>query len=124
MAGIQSCEKGSFADRIQEQVIRARQNAEWRRQYMDWKMTLLSERSKGREEGRKEGREIGTLLKEVELVSKKIKRGLKLPAIAVEMEMEEAAIRPIYDAVKASAPDYDSEQILQMLLKEDGSYKM
>ena len=91
---------------------------------MDWKMTLLSERSKGREEGRKEGREIGTLLKEVELVSKKIKRGLKLPAIAVEMEMEEAAIRPIYDAVKASAPDYDSEQILQMLLKEDGSYKM
>jgi len=116
VAGIQSCEKGSFADRIQEQVIRARQNVEWRRQYMDWKMTLLSERSKGREEG--------TLLKEVELISKKIKRGLGLPAIAVEMEMEEAAIRPIYDAVKASAPDYDSEQILQMLLKEDGSYKM
>jgi len=116
VAGIQSYEKGSFADRIQEQVIRARQNVEWRRQYMDWKMTLLSERSKGREEG--------TLLKEVELISKKIKRGLGLPAIAVEMEMEEAAIRPIYDAVKASAPDYDSEQILQMLLKEDGSYKM
>jgi len=40
------------------------------------------------------------------------------------METEEAAIRPIYDAVKASAPDYDSEQILQMLLKEGGSYKM
>jgi len=116
VAGIQSYEKGSFADRIQEQVIRARQNVEWRRQYMDWKMTLLSERSKGREEG--------TLLKEVELISKKIKRGLGLPAIAAEMETEEAVIRLIYDAVNASAPDYNSEQILQMLLKEGGSYKM
>jgi len=83
---------------------------------MDWKMTLLSERSKGREEG--------TLLKEVELISKKIKRGLGLPAIAAEMETEEAVIRLIYDAVDASAPDYNSEQILQMLLKEGGSYKM
>ena len=121
VAGISSCEKGSFADRIQEQVIKARQNSEWRRQYMDWKMTLLSERSKGREEGReegrKEGREAGTLLKEIELITKKIKRGLELPAIAAELEAEETAIRPIYDAVKASAPDYDSEKILQSLLK-------
>ena len=34
----------------------ARQNAEWRREYMDWKMTLLNERIKGREEGREEGK--------------------------------------------------------------------
>lgn len=107
---------------------------------MDWKMTLLSEWSKGREvgreegriegreeegkEGREEGREAGTLLKEIELIAKKIKRGLELPAIAAEMETEEAVIRLIYDAVDASAPDYNSEQILQMLLKEGESYKM
>ena len=41
------------------QVIIARQNAEWRREYMDWKMTLLNERIKGREEGRAEGIEQG-----------------------------------------------------------------
>ena len=108
---------------------------------MDWKMTLLNEWSKGRDvgreegraEGREEGREVGlaegreiglaegreasTLLAKVDLITRKIKRGLELPAIAAELETEEAAIRPIYDAVKASAPDYDNEQILQRLLK-------
>ena len=134
VAGNQGCEKGSFADKIQEQVIKARQNSEWRRQYMDWKMTLLNEWSKGRDvgreegraEGREEGREVGlaegreagTLLAKVDLITRKIKRGLELSAIAAELETEEAAIRPIYDAVKASAPDYDSEQILQRLLKQ------
>ena len=76
---------------------------------MDWKMTLLSERSKGREEG--------TLLKEIELITRKIKRGLELPVIAAEMETEEEVIRPIYNAVKASGPDYDAEQIIQSLIK-------
>lgn len=117
VAGIQSYEKGSYADRIQEQVIKARQNSEWRRQYMDWKMTLLSERSKGREEGLVEGRQAGILLIEIDLITKKIKRGMELPAIAAEMETEEDVIRPIYDAVKLSAPDYNAEQILQGLLK-------
>ena len=140
VAGIQTYEKGSFADRLQEQVIRARQNSEWRRQYMDWKMTLLSERSKGREEGLAEGREVGLaegrqaglaegrqagmLLNEIDLITKKIKRGLELPAIAAEMETEEDIIRPIYDAVKLSAPDYNPEQILRRLLEQDRARKM
>ena len=43
---------GSFADRVQKQVIRARHNSEWRRDYVDWEMTLRNEREKGREEER------------------------------------------------------------------------
>ena len=107
---------------------------------MDWKMTLLSERSKGREEGLAEGREVGLaegrqaglaegrqagmLLNEIDLITKKIERGLELPAIAAEMETEEDIIRPIYDAVKLSAPDYNPEQILQRLLEQDRARKM
>ena len=49
-------EEGSFADRVQCQVHIARRNARWRKEYMDWEMTLRNEREKGREEGREEGR--------------------------------------------------------------------
>ncbi len=48
------CAEGSFADRVQRQVRIARRNARWRKEYMDWEMTLRNEREKGREEGRKE----------------------------------------------------------------------
>jgi len=48
--------EGSFADRVQRQVHIARRNARWRKEYMDWEMTLRNEREKGREEGRMEER--------------------------------------------------------------------
>ena len=48
--------EGSFADRVQRQVHIARRNARWRKEFMDWEMTLRNEREKGREEGREEGR--------------------------------------------------------------------
>jgi len=48
--------EGSFADRVQRQVYIARRNARWRKEYMDWEMTLRNEREKGREEGRIEER--------------------------------------------------------------------
>ena len=44
--------EGSFAARIQKQVEQARRNARWRKEYMDWEMTLRNEREKGREEER------------------------------------------------------------------------
>ena len=49
-------EEGSFADRVQRQVHIARRNARWRKEYMDWEMTLRNEREEGREEGRMEER--------------------------------------------------------------------
>ncbi len=48
--------EGSFADRVQKQVHIARHNSKWRKEYMDWDMTLRNEREKGREEGRMEER--------------------------------------------------------------------
>ena len=59
VAGSFTYEKGSFADRVQDEVAIARKNSDWRRQYMEWKMTLLNERNKGREEGLEQGRAEG-----------------------------------------------------------------
>lgn len=119
VAGITAVPKGSFADRVQEQVVIARQNAKWRREYMDWKMTLLSEREKGRDEGRVEGRVEGRgegiILNQIDLVVKKVKKGLSLPEIADTMEMEEAAVRPIWEAVNKAAPEYNLNTIFKLL---------
>ena len=118
VSGLGGYEEGSFADRVQKQVLVARKNAEWRRQYMDWKMTLRHERNLGREEGRAEGREEGALLARIGMITKKVKRGIDLPAIADAMETDPETIRPIWEAVRAAAPDYDREKILQKILEK------
>ena len=115
VTGNTTCSAGSFADRVQNQVIKARQNAEWRREYMDWKMTLLNERVKGREEGRKEGRKEGLMLLQIETIKKKVLKGVDLPEIAEALEMDADLIRPVWEAVKAAAPDYNEEEILEAL---------
>ena len=44
--------EGSFAERVQKQVYYARHNARWRKEYMNWEMTLRNEREKGAEQER------------------------------------------------------------------------
>lgn len=58
-----------------------------------------------------EAREEGEQLKVVLLIIKKVKKSKPLPTIASELEEEEADIKPLYDAVVASAPEYDIEEI-------------
>ena len=53
----------------------------------------------------------GRLEGEIVQIIKKVKKSKPLPTIASELEEEEADIKPIYDAVVASAPDYDIEEI-------------
>ena len=50
--------KGEITSELKEflQLVAARRNARWRKEYMDWEMTLRNEREKGREEGRMEER--------------------------------------------------------------------
>ena len=87
---------------------------------MDWKMTLLNERVKGREEGReegrKEGRKEGLMLLQIETIKKKVLKGVDLPEIAEALEMDADLIRPVWEAVKAAAPDYNEEEILKVLI--------
>lgn len=74
--------------------------------------TLADEaREEGVAEGIKEGIEKGETLTKITLIIKKVEKSKSLPTIASELEEEEADIKPLYDAVVASAPNYDIEEI-------------
>ena len=66
---------------------------------------------RGEQRGREEGRLEERLECKIYLIIKKVKKSKPLPTIASELEEEVAEIKPIYDAVVASAPDYDIEEI-------------
>ena len=103
VAGGQDVMRGSFADRVQEKVLIARQNSKWRLEYMDWKMTLLNEREKG------------ALLERIDIIVKKIQKGQDLSEAAAAMEKDVEELRPIWEAVEAAAPEYDRDTILRTI---------
>ena len=61
--------------------------------------------------GEQRGEKRGEQFKMITQIIKKVKKSKSLPTIASELEEEEADIKPLYDAVAASAPDYDIEEI-------------
>lgn len=73
---------GSYVDRVQKQVAVAKRNSEWRRQYMNWEMTLSVERNKGRVEGRIEGE----IQKSIRQILIKLSKGKTEEVIANEIE--------------------------------------
>ena len=70
---------------------------------------LIEER--GIERGIKRGR----LDNMVPIITKKIKKNKSLSEIASDLEQDENEIRPIYDAVLNSAPDYDVDHVIELL---------
>ena len=66
---------------------------------------------RGEQRGRAEGEKRGEQLTKIIQIIKKVKKSKSLQIIASELEEEEADIKPLYDAVVASAPDYDIEEI-------------
>ena len=72
-------------------------------------------KEEGREKGRQEGKKEGEKLAKINLVIKKVKRGKQLSIIASELEEEEDDMKPMYDAVTASAPEYNIDEIKEKL---------
>ena len=72
-------------------------------------------REEGRQEGREEGKKEGEKLAKINLVIKKVKRSKPLSIIASELEEEEDDMKPMYDAVTASAPEYNIDEIKEKL---------
>ena len=52
------------------------------------------------------------------MIVRRVKRGLDLPAIADALDMDQETIRPIWEAVREAAPDYDQDEILRKVLGE------
>lgn len=63
-----------------------------------------------------EGEQSGRQINLINMVIKKVKKSKPLETIASELEEEEADIKPIYDAVVSSAPDYDINVIKDKLV--------
>ena len=63
-----------------------------------------------------EGEQSGEQLSVINLIIKKVKKSKTLETIASELEEEEADIKPIYEAVVSSAPDYDINVIKDKLV--------
>lgn len=94
----------AYTGELEEAVTAAREHREWRREYMQnraWEWDI-----------RREGREEGGIIKLVNLVYRKVRRGKAPEEIAEELEEEAGEIRRIYDAVAKHLPEYDPEEIL------------
>ena len=71
--------------------------------------------AEGEQSGIYKGEHRGEQLKIINQIIKKVKKSKTLETIASELEEEEADIKPIYDAVVSSAPDYDINVIKDRL---------
>ena len=69
----------------------------------------------GRSAGIAEGRMEGIKLKEMELIVKKVKKGMNLEEIADILEKPSEEIRDIYEVVMKNAPEYNIKKIFEEL---------
>lgn len=67
------------------------------------------------ERGERRGEKRGIILKQIQLVIKKVKKDKNLSEIADELEDDEKNIKLIYDIVLANAPEYDEYKIYNEL---------
>lgn len=86
----------------------------WEEKYYEREEAREEGREEGREQGRLIGRDEGELLKLIELVRKKWRKGKTLDVIAEELEETTDALEKIYGVVSAHA-DLTAEEVLRIL---------
>ena len=99
----------TFTDKIDIAVNKARQNKEWRLEYMK---TLLHDM-----DVRLEGEEIGRIKLLVSQIVKKIKKGKSFDIIAQELEENIEYIERIYNIAIRNEVDCDVDKIIYELQK-------
>ena len=108
---------GSYADRVQKQVDIAKRNSVWRREYMNWEMTLSIERDKGRNEGK--------LLTLIQLILAKLSKGKSEDIIADEIERDVTFVHLIASlSKKIDKPTAESVFDAYKTLKMEGKLDM
>ena len=89
---------------------------------MNWEMTLIVERNKGKAEGREEGRaegkiegrDEGELLKLIKQILKKMSKGQNVEKIADDL-MEELSLIEIICGIISESNSSDPEEILRII---------
>ena len=80
---------------------------------MNWEMTLLVERDKGRAEGKAEGRTEGDTLRLIRQILLKLGKGKSEDLIASEVE-EDTAVVHQFASIAAGMDDPNPEKILKV----------
>ena len=108
--GLPAPTEDSFAGRVQKQVKAAKRNSAWRREFMNWEMTLLVERRKGREEGRIEGKMEGRDLLVINKILRKHALGQSEDKIAEDLLESSAFVHEIL-SIAAGIKDPTAENV-------------
>ena len=86
--------------------------SEYRDEVIDVSVYDYDEEGRMRVE-REEGREEGDIRRLITQITKKVQKGMDIDTIASELEEETETIKPLYNIVIATAPDYDIDKILK-----------
>ena len=86
--------------------------SEYRDEVIDVSVYDYDEEGRMRVE-REEGREEGDIRRLITQITKKVQKGMDIDTIASELEEETKTIKPLYNIVIATAPDYDIDKILK-----------
>lgn len=100
--------ENTFITLLDNEIKKARENLEWRREYM----TLFMRDQENQELGRAEGR----LLNNIALVRKKLAKNLSVEAIADILEENIGTIEQIVNLVH-TFPEFSDEEILKEMQK-------
>ena len=98
-----------FTKALDNEVEKAKQNAEWRVEYMKTWTREMDLREEGREKGREEGREEGREAAFAQVIVKKIEKGKNLDEIAYDMEMERDDIQELYYRILNETSNYKTK---------------
>ena len=99
---------GTFTNKLDKAVKKAKQNREWRHEYMTLLMRDIENIEKGMEKGMEKAL--------VSMVVKKIIKGKDINTISYELEEDNSKIETIYYTALDFAPDYDIDKICDALL--------
>ncbi len=99
-----------FIRELDEAVVRARENREWRREYMVMNLWQQDIEWEARKQGISEGCTMGEMLTIISLVRKKAKKHFSAEDIAELLEQEIGTITDILDCIRQH-PEYDDEKI-------------
>ncbi len=98
-----------LARKLDEEIRKVKENAEWRREYM----SLYAHDCDVMEKGIRQGIERGEQLQFIQLVIKKLQKHKSAAAIADELEEDVESISGLIMIVQKHAPDYDIDSIME-----------
>lgn len=81
-----------------------------------WEEMALA-RKEAKSEGRAEGKAEGESSKLIELICKKLRKGLLSEQIAEHLEEDLATVQSIYEIALPYAPDFDGEKVFEAWMK-------